>query len=96
MIRISFLIFIALPAIGQQASVGARALLYAATDAPPGSYTGPQRLRETRGAIGPARMSDLAADARLAYKLWGVSEDLTGFRYAWPTAAAAVRPAAAS
>ena len=65
-------------------AAGARASLYAATEAEPGSYTGPQRFGETRGRIGPARMSDLARDARLAGKLWGASEDLTGFRYVWP------------
>ena len=58
--------------------------LYAATEAAPGSYTGPQRFGETRGRIGPARLSRLAQDERLARKLWHVSEELTGFRYAWP------------
>ena len=36
--------------------------LFAATAAEPGSYTGPQRFGETRGPIGPARLSPLAQD----------------------------------
>ncbi len=70
--------------VAQSAAAGALPTLYAATFADPGSYTGPQHLGETRGDIGPARLSENAEDARLAYKLWGVSEDLTGFRYLWP------------
>ncbi len=70
--------------VAQSAAAGALPTLYAATLAAPGSYTGPQHLGETRGEIGPARLSEHAGDARLAYKLWGVSEDLTGFRYLWP------------
>jgi len=68
----------------QPASAGARATLYAATVAEPGSYTGPQRLGQSRGAIGPAKMSRLARDEQLATALWSVSEDLTGLRYDWP------------
>jgi len=47
----------------------------------PGSYTGPQSLRESRGKPGPARTSRLARDESLAQKLWAVSEDLTGVRF---------------
>jgi NAD(P)-dependent dehydrogenase (short-subunit alcohol dehydrogenase family) len=76
------------PAFGkvflQSASAGASAPLYAAAAAEPGSYTGPQRFRETRGPIGPAKVSRLARDKSLARRLWSVSEDLTGFRYPWP------------
>ena len=67
-------------------SAGARAVLYAATDAEPGSYTGPQLLGETRGPIGPARLSPQAQDEKLGRKLWRVSEELTGFRYDWDAA----------
>ena len=69
----------------QSAAAGALPVLYAASVAPPGSYTGPQHFRETRGSIGPARLSRLAADEALARRLWSVSEDLTGFRYPWPS-----------
>jgi NAD(P)-dependent dehydrogenase (short-subunit alcohol dehydrogenase family) len=67
----------------QSAAAGARATLYAATVAEPGTYTGPQWLGETRGPIGPARLSTLAQDEKLARRLWQVSEEMTGLRYAW-------------
>jgi NAD(P)-dependent dehydrogenase (short-subunit alcohol dehydrogenase family) len=68
----------------QPAALGARPVLYAATLAAPGSYTGPQRLRETRGELGPARLSACACDPSLARQLWLTSEAMTGFRYPWP------------
>jgi hypothetical protein len=58
-------------------------VLYAATEAAPGSYTGPQLLGETRGPIGRARLSAQAQDEKLGRRLWQVSEELTGFRYDW-------------
>lgn len=67
----------------QSAARGAEPTLYAATLADPGSYTGPQRLRESRGPIGPARLSRLAQDDTLARKLWTVSEERTGITYAF-------------
>jgi NAD(P)-dependent dehydrogenase (short-subunit alcohol dehydrogenase family) len=70
----------------QSADAGARSTLYAATVAEPGSYTGPQWLGETRGPLGPARLSEHARDEKLARRLWQVSEELTGFRYRWPSA----------
>ncbi len=71
----------------QSAAAGAEPTLYAATVAEPGSYTGPQRWRESRGPVGPARLSATATDETLAAKLWSLSEDLTGVRYDWPDAA---------
>jgi NAD(P)-dependent dehydrogenase (short-subunit alcohol dehydrogenase family) len=68
----------------QSALAGARATLYAAALGEPGSYTGPQRLGETRGSIGPARRSTFARDEKLARRLWQVSEEITGFHYPWP------------
>jgi NAD(P)-dependent dehydrogenase (short-subunit alcohol dehydrogenase family) len=67
----------------QSAVAGARATLYAATEARPGSYTGPQVLGETRGPIGSAKLSPQAQDEKLGRRLWQVSEELTGFRYQW-------------
>jgi NAD(P)-dependent dehydrogenase (short-subunit alcohol dehydrogenase family) len=67
----------------QSAVAGARATLYAATVAEPGSYTGPQRFGETRGRIGPAKRSSFAEDEKLQHRLWQVSEDMTGFHYPW-------------
>jgi NAD(P)-dependent dehydrogenase (short-subunit alcohol dehydrogenase family) len=71
--------------IFQSAASGARPVLYAATDAQPGSYSGSQWLHQTRGPVGPGTMSKLAGDPLLARRLWEASEDLTGFRYAWPS-----------
>ena len=68
----------------QSATAGARAVLYAATEAEPGSYTGPGRFGESRGPIGQARLSEVAQDEKLARRLWQVSEDATGFHYPWP------------
>lgn len=57
---------------------GAEAVLYAATVAEPGSYTGPTGVGETRGPVGPARRSRWARDEALAALLWERSEELTG------------------
>ncbi|MGZ4493520.1 MAG: oxidoreductase [Nocardioides sp.] len=67
----------------QSAEAGAHPTLYAATAAEPGSYTGPQSLRETRGKVGPAKRNPLTRDETLAAALWDRSEDWTGVRYAW-------------
>jgi NAD(P)-dependent dehydrogenase (short-subunit alcohol dehydrogenase family) len=75
-------IFLAL--FTQSAAAGARATLYAATEAEPGSFTGPGRFAESRGAIGPAKLSAEAQDEKLARRLWQVSEEMTGFHYRWP------------
>jgi NAD(P)-dependent dehydrogenase (short-subunit alcohol dehydrogenase family) len=71
----------------QSARAGARATLFAATEAEPGSYTGPQVFGETRGPIGAAKLSSYAQDEKLARRLWQVSEEMTGFRYDWGGAA---------
>jgi NAD(P)-dependent dehydrogenase (short-subunit alcohol dehydrogenase family) len=67
----------------QSAAAGAEPTLYAATQAEPGSYTGPQRWRESRGPIGPARLSAAATNEKLAATLWDLSEQLTSVRYVW-------------
>jgi NAD(P)-dependent dehydrogenase (short-subunit alcohol dehydrogenase family) len=67
-----------MPVLFQSARAGANPTLYAATVAEPGSYTGPQWLAETRGPIGPAKLSRFARDATLGEKLWARSEELTG------------------
>ncbi len=54
----------------QSAAAGAHPTLYAATAAEPGSYTGPQWIREQRGPVGPAKLSRTARDADLAAALW--------------------------
>lgn len=67
----------------QPAAAGARPTLYAADAAAPGSYTGPRWLGESRGPVGPARLSTLAQDPALASRLWQVSQDLSGVEYSW-------------
>jgi NAD(P)-dependent dehydrogenase (short-subunit alcohol dehydrogenase family) len=57
---------------------GAEAVLYAATVAAPGSYSGPTGMRETRGPVGEAKLSTWARDEALAAALWERSEELTG------------------
>lgn len=70
-----------MPVLFQSAAAGARPTLYAATAAEPGSYTGPQHLRETRGPVGPARLSRCARDEELALRLWDRSEQQTGVSF---------------
>lgn len=70
-----------MPVLFQSAVSGAKPSLYAAAVAEPGSYTGPLWLGESRGPVGPAKMSVLAQDHRLASRLWEVSQDLTGVEY---------------
>ncbi len=67
----------------QSAKAGAEPTLYAATAAEPGSYTGPQGLRETRGRVGTARPSPAATDEALAATLWDLSEQLTSVSFDW-------------
>ena len=69
----------------QSARAGARATLYAATEAAPGTFTGPKRLGESRGRLGAAHVSEYAADEKLARRVWQLSEELTGLHYPWPT-----------
>lgn len=76
---------LALKVLVQSAKAGAEPTLYAATAADPGSYTGPQGLRETRGRVGPARLSAPATDEKLAATLWDLSEQLTSVHYDWVT-----------
>ena len=66
------------PVILQSAAAGANPTLYAATLAEPGSYCGPQSMRESRGKVGPAKVSRYAADEALGRKLWEISEEKTG------------------
>jgi NAD(P)-dependent dehydrogenase (short-subunit alcohol dehydrogenase family) len=66
------------PVLFQSGAAGANPTLYAATEAEAGSYTGPQRLRETRGPVGPARLSGPARDADLGRRLVELAERQTG------------------
>jgi NAD(P)-dependent dehydrogenase (short-subunit alcohol dehydrogenase family) len=64
--------------IFQSPLAGARPVMYAATVAEPGSYTGSTWLREARGPVGPAKLSRYAQDDALAAKLWDKSLEQVG------------------
>ncbi|MGX7680992.1 SDR family NAD(P)-dependent oxidoreductase [Jatrophihabitans sp. DSM 45814] len=68
----------------QSAKAGANPILFAATQAAPGSYSGPLWFGETRGPAGSAKLSPTGNDAELAAQLWELSAELTGVEYAWP------------
>lgn len=74
---------LAVKALFPGADKGAEGVLYAATAAEPGSYSGPTGIGETRGRVGPARRSTWARDETLADLLWQRSEELTGVTYAF-------------
>jgi NAD(P)-dependent dehydrogenase (short-subunit alcohol dehydrogenase family) len=59
--------------IFQSALNGARPVMYAATVAEPGSYTGNTWLGEWRGPVGAAKLSRWAKDDALAAELWELS-----------------------
>jgi NAD(P)-dependent dehydrogenase (short-subunit alcohol dehydrogenase family) len=73
----------ATPALGQQPDMGALPSLYAATypDLPGGTYVGPSRFLEMRGAPKLVGMSRLADDAEAGARLWQLSEEATGVTF---------------
>jgi len=72
------------PLFGQRPSMGALPTLYAATapDVKGGSYFGPQAWFETRGHPTRVRSSERSHEVEVAARLWTISEELTGVRYA--------------
>jgi NAD(P)-dependent dehydrogenase (short-subunit alcohol dehydrogenase family) len=74
------------PLIAQRPEVGALPTLYAATasDVQGGDYYGPNGWQELRGYPTRVRSSARSYDAAVAARLWAVSEELTGVRFAWP------------
>lgn len=68
----------------QPAAQGALPTLYAATapQATPGAYYGPDKFSETRGYPALANVPVRARDTAVAARLWEVSEELTGVRFA--------------
>jgi NAD(P)-dependent dehydrogenase (short-subunit alcohol dehydrogenase family) len=68
--------------IAQDEDGGALPTLYAATaDIPGNSFAGPGGFMEQRGAPKLVGRTGAAKDARVARRLWEVSEDLTGVRF---------------
>ncbi|AWI32754.1 SDR family NAD(P)-dependent oxidoreductase [Streptomyces sp. ICN441] len=83
--------------LAQPADRAALPSLRAATDprAAGGAYLGPRNRFESRGAPGPARSSRASGDAAAQARLWDLSEELTGVRYAFTPERAEDPPAAA-
>ncbi len=71
--------------LAQDEDGGALPTLYAATaDVPGDSFAGPGGFMEQRGAPKLVGRSIAARDAAVAYRLWTVSEELTGVRFPLP------------
>lgn len=48
-----------------------------------GDYYGPTGYNEMKGKPGTAKIASHAKDEEIAQRLWAISEDLTGFKYAF-------------
>lgn len=68
------------PLLAQSSSDGAlpTALAAAGTEARRGGYYGPQKMGETRGPVGDAKVAAYILDEAAAKRLWDVSETLVG------------------
>jgi NAD(P)-dependent dehydrogenase (short-subunit alcohol dehydrogenase family) len=75
--------------IAQSDAMGAEPTLYAATapDIGSGAYVGPGGVMEARGHPKLVGSSAASRDEATARRLWEISEDLTGVRYAFSAAA---------
>ena len=71
----------------QSADMGALPTLYAATsvDLPGGSFVGPDGFMEQRGHPHVVTAAGKAYDEDDWRRLWDISEELTGVRYALPS-----------
>jgi NAD(P)-dependent dehydrogenase (short-subunit alcohol dehydrogenase family) len=80
--------------LASTAAQGARPILYAATSPQVhgGDYIGPGARSGLRGPPAPARSSARSHDPELARRLWQVSEDMTGVRFAFPAVATRSSP----
>lgn len=56
-------------------------LAAAGTEAIRGGYYGPQKMGETRGSVGDAKVSPYVLDKEIAKRLWTESERLVGFQW---------------
>ncbi|MHB8233168.1 MAG: oxidoreductase [Solirubrobacteraceae bacterium] len=75
--------------VAQSADRGALPTLYAATaDIPGNSFVGPDGIQEMRGEPKVVRPVRAARDEQTARRLWNVSEELTGVRFAFTPDAA--------
>jgi NAD(P)-dependent dehydrogenase (short-subunit alcohol dehydrogenase family) len=79
--------------VAQNAQSGALPTLYAATaDIPGGSFVGPDGFQEMRGKPTLVTPTKAARDEQVAARLWDVSEELTGVRFAFSSAEAEMAP----
>jgi NAD(P)-dependent dehydrogenase (short-subunit alcohol dehydrogenase family) len=77
--------------VAQSAERGAEPTVYAATaEIPGGSFVGPDGFQEMRGAPTLVKATRAARDPETARRLWAVSEELTGVRFAFGEATATV------
>ena len=75
----------------QSAERGALSTLYAATaEISGGSFVGPDGFQEMRGEPKVVTPTRAARDPQTALRLWGVSEELTGVKFAFAGSEAAV------
>ncbi|MFO0693904.1 MAG: oxidoreductase [Polyangiales bacterium] len=72
--------------LGQSAADGAKPTIFAATSplAEGGAYYGPDGFAELHGEAAPAWVAPSARKPETARRLWSLSEDLTGARFALP------------
>jgi NAD(P)-dependent dehydrogenase (short-subunit alcohol dehydrogenase family) len=80
----SFLYKFTNPLLAQSSSDGALPTVLAAggTEAKRGGYFGPQKMGETRGPVGDAKVAAYVLDEAAAKRLWEVSEALVGHTWA--------------
>ena len=83
------------PLVGQSAANGALPTLYAALgdDIEGGDYCGPRSLQQMRGAPVKVGSNKASRDEAAAARLWALSEQLTGVRYAFCSDTAGLRSA---
>ena len=80
----SFLYKLTNPLLAQPSSDGALPTVLAAAgkEARRGGYYGPQKMGETRGPVGDAKVAAYILDRDQAQRLWEVSETLVGHKWA--------------
>jgi len=81
----NFLYKITNPILAQSPPDGALPTVLAAAgkEAKRGGYYGPQKMAETRGAVGDAKVASYILDEKTARRLWDESEKLVGHQWAY-------------